>query len=62
MDKKEKINYILDRLKTIWLKYPDLRLGQMLCNITEMYSAHTFETGPYYYSDNDLVSTLKKMA
>lgn len=47
-----RIDEILDELKSIWVKHPDLRLGQLLLNtVPEAYL--------YYIEDDELIKELK---
>lgn len=50
----KRIEKILADIKTIWEKYPDMRLGQLIGNVLE---------GPslYYVEDDSLVKALKDM-
>jgi uncharacterized protein YihD (DUF1040 family) len=53
MRDEKRIPQILAELQKIWEKYPDLRLGQLLCNV---YS----DPALYYKEDEDLIEGLKK--
>lgn len=46
-------NLVLEKLKKIWNAYPDLRLGQLLCNIGDYGTL-------YYINDTQLIETLEK--
>ena len=48
----KRIDVILQEISTIWHKYPDMRLGQLIGNVLE---------GPslYYVEDDSLVKALK---
>ena len=50
----KRIDVILKEISTIWHKYPDMRLGQLIGNVLE---------GPslYYVEDDSLVKALKDM-
>lgn len=48
-----RIDLILDRLKTLWKKYPDLRLGQLILNVLQ-------DPVLYYVEDEELIETLEK--
>ena len=48
-----RIDLILDRLKTLWKKYPDLRLGQLILNVLR-------DPVLYYVEDVELIETLEK--
>lgn len=50
----KRINRCLRRIKEVWSKYPDLRLGQLLINITP--DARSL----YFVEDEDLVDLLEK--
>lgn len=47
-----RIDKVLNEIKEIWKKYPDLRLGQLLCNVLQ-------DPALYYVEDNDLVEYIK---
>ena len=47
-----RIDKVLNEIKEIWKKYPDLRLGQLLCNVLR-------DPALYYVEDNDLVEYIK---
>ena len=48
-----RINPILDRLKTIWRRNPDLRLGQLILNALR-------DPTLYYIEDEQLIEILEK--
>lgn len=48
-----RIDLILDRLKTLWKKHPDLRLGQLILNVLQ-------DPALYYVEDEKLVELLEK--
>lgn len=48
-----RIDLILDRLKTLWKKHPDLRLGQLILNVLQ-------DPALYYVEDEELVELLEK--
>ena len=41
---KDRINRILGKVGIAWHRYPDLRLGQLLCNIDSNLEVHLFYT------------------
>jgi hypothetical protein len=45
----ERIDRILGKLKTHWEEHPDMRLGQLLSNISP-----DFEQNPFYTEDDEL--------
>ena len=45
MDNKENIDLILEKVKKVWKANPELRLGQLLCQVANY--------GALYYSTND---------
>ena len=49
-----RIDGVLDKIKNIWKKYPDLRLGQLICNAV-------CDPALYYIEDNELVEALKEL-
>ena len=44
-----------DRLKTLWKKYPDLRLGQLILNVLQ-------DPALYYIEDAELIDLLDKLS
>ena len=50
----KRISRILRDLRRAWEQSPDLRLGQLLCNVslTKRFD-HEFERNPFYYEDDD---------
>lgn len=48
-----RIDRILDRLKILWKKHPDLRLGQLILNVLQ-------DPALYYVEDEELVELLEK--
>ena len=50
----KRINKCLRKIKEVWSKNPDLRLGQLLLNIVP--SSNSL----YYIEDKDLVNLLEK--
>ena len=48
-----RIDLILDRLKTLWKKHPDLRLGQLILNVLQ-------DPALYYVEDEKLIELLEK--
>ena len=48
-----RIDLILDRLKILWKKHPDLRLGQLILNVLQ-------DPALYYVEDEELVELLEK--
>ena len=49
-----RIDRILDRLKTLWKKYPDLRLGQLILNVLQ-------DPALYYIEDEELIELLEEV-
>jgi uncharacterized protein YihD (DUF1040 family) len=50
----ERINIILEHLKEIWMKYPDLRLGQLISNIAPP------QASIFYLEDDTMLKRLKQ--
>ena len=48
-----RIDVILKEVKNIWEKYPDLRLGQLICNVV-------CDPALYYIEDENLIEALKE--
>lgn len=53
MRPKNRIDKILNELSVVWKKNPDLRLGQLICNVLQ-------DPQLYYIEDDDLIDYLKK--
>lgn len=53
MRNPDRIDHILVRLKQVWEKYPDLRLGQLILNVVE-------DPTLYYIEDDALLDVLEK--
>jgi uncharacterized protein YihD (DUF1040 family) len=47
-----RIEIVLDRIKELWKKYPDLRLGQLISNVIR-------DPALYYIEDEDLVDLIE---
>lgn len=50
----DRILRILNLIQQIWLRCPDMRLGQLLSNFAQ------FNTDPYYYEDDRTEQKLKE--
>jgi uncharacterized protein YihD (DUF1040 family) len=50
----KRINIILKHLKEIWIKYPDLRLGQLISNIAPP------QASIFYLEDDIMLKRLKE--
>ena len=48
----KRIDRILQEISNIWHKYPDMRLGQLICNVLQ-------DPALYYIEDEELVNYLK---
>ena len=49
-----RIDVVLNEIKNIWKKYPDLRLGQLICNVVR-------DPALYYIEDDKLIEALKEL-
>lgn len=47
-----RIYEVLEYIQDIWEKYPDLRLGQLLCNCVK------YEPALYFLEDDELIKKL----
>lgn len=47
-----RIDSMLNKIETVWKKYPDLRLGQLILNVVQ-------EQDLYYIEDDKLESLIK---
>jgi hypothetical protein len=56
MRNKKRISKILNLIEIIWETHPDLRLGQLLSNVT----LRKLEDNLFFYEDHDLEDSLKK--
>ena len=54
MRNPKRIDPILELIKEIWYRYPDLRLTQLIMNALKIAG------DPYYIEDDKLVEALKK--
>ena len=52
MRRKDKIDSIVNKLEEIWLDFLDLRLGQLLLNVSK-------DPELYYLEDEDLIGKLE---
>jgi hypothetical protein len=43
-------------LRDLWLKYPQLRLGQLLVNVDKR-----FETNPFFVEDDEAEAAIRKV-
>lgn len=55
----KRIPIILKKIEKYWVKYPDLRLGQIITNLNTLLSENTHETDLFYLEDARLVEGLK---
>ena len=53
MREAKRIDIILQELSNLWHKYPDLRLGQLICNVIR-------DPALYYIEDDKLIEVLKE--
>lgn len=53
MRRKDRIDSILNNLEEIWLEFPDLRLGQLLLNVSR-------DPELYYLEDEELIKKLEE--
>ena len=49
----QRIDKVLQELKKVWEQCPDLRLGQLICNVVQ-------DPALYYVEDYELVDALKQ--
>ena len=59
MREPKRIPIILKEIEKYWVKYPDLRLGQIITNLNTLLSENTHETDLFYLEDARLVEGLK---
>lgn len=50
-DTPERKKHLIDRLLDVWQRNPDLRLGQMICNVL---------ADPYYAEDSFLINEIEQ--
>ena len=48
----KRIDRVLTEISNIWHKFPDMRLGQLICNVLQ-------DPALYYIEDEELVNYLK---
>jgi len=53
---KERIPLILERLRKIWIRFPDLRLGQLIENVFSCMSSSCI----YYLEDDELLDEMEE--
>jgi len=51
---------LLDTLKYAWLRYPELRLGQLLENVVPHVTAGVVDVDLFYVTDEELRRRLEK--
>lgn len=51
----ERIPEVLKEIGRMWVYYPDLRLGQLICNVCPDMR------DPYYIEDDELVKRMKRV-
>lgn len=56
MRNPDRIEPILNELKTLWLKHPDLRLGQLVCG----FGVTSYNADPFYVEDDQLLVNIKR--
>lgn len=57
MRNKDRIKPLLETLEKYWLEYPDLRLGQIIANISYQINK---QNDPFYIEDTVLLDYIKK--
>jgi hypothetical protein len=54
MRSPNRIEHVLNAVRKIWYAYPDLRLGQIICNVLPR-----GQTDPYYIEDDKLIEAIE---
>ena len=54
MRDKKRIRPICERLATAWERFPDMRLGQLICN------AYIGKRDPFFIEDDELIEMIEK--
>ena len=52
----ERVTRIAGLLRDLWVKYPQLRLGQLLVNVDKR-----FETNPFFIEDDEAEAAIRKV-
>ncbi len=52
----QRIKQVLDTIEKIWVKHPDLRLGQLIQNLVSSKNANYI----YYMEDEELIKRLQE--
>lgn len=55
----KRIDEVLNRLKRLWVTYPDLRLGQLIVNITYNLDDPNAANDLFYLEDDDFIAALE---
>jgi hypothetical protein len=58
--KHERIDDIMELIKTLWSIYPQQRLMQLLMNIIQEHGTGLTKEDPYYIEDVELIKYIKK--
>ena len=58
MRNKDRIPVILKSLEQLWMKYPDLRLGQLILNEFSLHNG--IDSRIYYMEDEELIKSLEE--
>lgn len=53
-----RIKITLEKIEEIWVKHPDLRLGQLL---NWIYSTHPKKVDPFYIEDDILIDLIENL-
>lgn len=59
MTTPSRIPFIMGRLMKVWQRHPELRLGQLLLQVSTSLEAAE-ATGVYYTEDEDLIDRIEK--
>ena len=54
----KRIEIMFDKIRKIWYRYPDLRLGQLLVNVIPVTNPAHYD--PFYIEDEDLMKLLDR--
>lgn len=58
MRNPKRIPIILKQLEDLWMKYPDLRLGQLILNVFSLHNG--IDARVYHMEDEDFIKEIKK--
>lgn len=55
-----RIKPIMEEMTKMWEKHPDMRLGQLMCNILGQVDSQ-FNRDPFYVEDDEFIEMIKEI-